>query len=488
MNDIESHEKSNNVTKLISEGNSEKTIRKIDLKDPNLLDTIARQYENKVVGEGKNIKTALCSILSRDLPKDYRFSLIILNQSSTGKSYFLNNILEPFRESGDIIDFTDFTEAYFKRSQDNVNGKIIKLEQLEKRDEKGRLSLERLKHLLSEGRLRFGNVDQNEKGQRVAKTFEIVGIPVILTTATDSNIDSETENRFLVMELDESDEQTVRIVKHTLQKYSTLGNDNNWADHIKDLEKIFRELKRASHFVEEIKIPFADKLETKLPKTLTIRRDLSKILNLTCVIAFIHNKNRDKLMRKKPDHMLTSMFGDTEEIHKAIIIARPEDLQQAIEVAGKTINQTLNKTTLKSMQLFSLVKKVAAGKSLDDQGVLFKELMKETGWKESTIRDHLRTLKENGFITRDDSQKEFRYYPLEKKFSDFKFSDLIFTQEEYQEWLKEQLNEHEDSYLFVPSQGQQTEDKTEDLGVKNENLMLEIPQKADPRVVENSVP
>jgi len=476
MSNLECHEKISSTTKSDFVLNSENSIRKINLNDTNLLNTIARRYDSKIVGEEKNIKTALCSIISRDLPKEYRSSLIILNQSSTGKSYFLNNVLEPFRNTGDIIDFTDFTEAYFKRSQDNVNGKIIKLEQLERRDDKGRLSLERLKHLLSEGRLKFGNVDQNEKGQRVAKTFEIVGVPVILTTATDSNIDSETENRFLVMELDESDEQTERIIKHTLNKYSTLGSDNSWQNDLEELEKIFRELKQASHFIEEIKIPFADKMESMLPKTLTIRRDLQKILNLTCVIAFIHFKNRDKLKRKDPEHMLTSMFADTEEIHKSIIIAKPEDLKQAIEIAGNTINQTLNKTTFKSMELFVRVKKLAGEKPVDEQGVSFRELMKETGWKESTLRDHLRALKENGFITRDDTQKEHRYYPLEKKFSDFKINNLIFSEEEYQNWIKNQLELQGGLYSFVPSCEQQNHSEFENLGTKSEELEREIPR------------
>ena len=96
---------SRELTKPQSVGKTGDSMR---ISDENLLLTMSRRYARKIVGEEGNIKTALCSILSRHLPKKFRFNLIILNQSSTGKSYFLNNILEPIKDTDDIIDFTDF--------------------------------------------------------------------------------------------------------------------------------------------------------------------------------------------------------------------------------------------------------------------------------------------------------------------------------------------------------------------------------------------
>ena len=419
---------------LTKSGFVTKSANFMPISDENLLLTISRRYARKIVGEEGNIKTALCSILSRHLPKKFRFSLIILNQSSTGKSYFLNNILEPIKNTDDVIDFTDFSEAYLKRSFDDVNGKIIKIEQMEKRDENGKLSFHRLKHLMSEGVLRFGNVDNDDKGKKQARVFEVKGFPIFLTTATDSNIDPETENRFLIMELDESEQQTQRIINYTLTDYSKIDNGLEWNQDKIELEKIFQELKQSSIMIEDVKIPFADKIEAMLPKNLTIRRDLGKILNLTCVIAFIHYKNRDRLRRKKPEHLPVTMFGECEEIHKSIIIAQAQDLQQAIEIAGNTINQTINKTTHKTQELYVRLKKIANEKTLDDQGVTIKDLLEATKWPENTIRGHLRKLKEFGFIIRDETQKEHHYMPLEKEFSKFKLGEVNFTEEDYQKW------------------------------------------------------
>jgi len=141
----------------------------------NVLNALSSDFSQKLIGEEKNIKTAICALISKDLPKEYRFSLMVVNPSSTGKSYFINTLLEPFKESGDVIELTNFTEAYLKRSVSNVNGKIIKLEQLESKDEKGNIALNGIKHLMSEGEYVSGIVDVDEHGKRVAKEFKIVG-------------------------------------------------------------------------------------------------------------------------------------------------------------------------------------------------------------------------------------------------------------------------------------------------------------------------
>ena len=283
MNQSDQHEKNEQDKISHSVSNNENFVPKLDSKDPKLLDTIARRYASKVVGESNKIKTLFCCLISKDLPKKYRTSVIISNQSSTGKSHLLNHILEPFRnidkpEFDPVIDYTDFSQAHFKRSQHDVNGKIIKLEQLERRDDKGKLSFQSLKHLLSEGGLKFGNVDTDEKGQMKAKDFEIVGVPVIVTTATEFNIDTETSNRFLMMQLDESDEQTEKIIDYTLSDYSQLSIEENH-DQIEEFRKFVLQLKELAQHIDSIIIPYSSKIKSILPKTLEMRRDLKKILN-----------------------------------------------------------------------------------------------------------------------------------------------------------------------------------------------------------------
>jgi len=423
----------------------EKSTPKIDSKDPKLLDTMAQRYTS-VVGEQKNIKTLLCCLISKDLPKKYRNSVIISNPSSTGKSYLLNKVLQPFKDDENtVLDFTDMTEAYVKRSLSNVNGKIIKIEQLENRNEQGQLSFHKLKHLLSEGRLCFGQYDSDETDKsKKAKVFEVIGIPIIVTTATEFEIDSETQNRFFMMQLDESEEQTNRIIKHTLNDYK-FNYDNEKADL--ELAKFYKGLGKMARRTIGIMIPFADKIETLLPNKLEIRRDLSKILNLTCVIAFIHAQNRDRFVTSK--QMLSDQWGNTTNQEYYCFVAKPEDFAEAVDIAGDTIKQTLNKSSHRLMAMQSLLRKKFNDKKVDDEGgITVKELRDPTGLTDNRIRELLNDLVNRGFAWRDDSDKEYKYFPEDKKFNELSTTNIEFSDLEYQDWIA-QVKEDHDAYNFV---------------------------------------
>jgi len=431
----------------------EKSTPKIDSKDPKLLDTIASRYAS-IVGESKNVKTLLCCLISKDLPKKYRTSVIISNQSSTGKSYLLNKVLEPFKDDKNtVLDFTDMTEAYIKRSLHNVNNKIIKIEQLENRNENGQISIHRLKHLLSEGRLCFGQYDSDETDKnKKAKVFEVVGIPVIVTTATEFGIDSETQNRFFMMQLDESEEQTGRIIDHTLTDYNKIDGDDH---RDTELSKFYENLGKMGRRTRGFMIPFTDKIKPLLPKELPMRRDLDKILNLTCQHAFIHAKNRDYFVTAKD--LLIPLEGDknekqdiTEKAEFYYFICKPEDFQAAYEMAGDTISQTINKSSHRLMAMNATLRKLYNVQKIDEQaGITVKQLTKPTDLTENRVREYVNELVNRGFATRDDSDKEYKYIPTDKRFSELSAANIEFSDTEYKDWVAQTLEDAGDTFSFV---------------------------------------
>ena len=164
-----------------------------ELADPNILEKIVSCYRSKIIGEENNIKLLWCACLSKDLPKEFRSSIIITSQSSAGKSTLVNNVLQPFED--DVLDYTDFTEAFLKRAIDDLNGKIFKVEQMERTNDKKQISMFTFKFLLSEGKIKVGLIDKNDKGKNEPKIHEVRGIPVYISTLTSYNIDPETQNR-----------------------------------------------------------------------------------------------------------------------------------------------------------------------------------------------------------------------------------------------------------------------------------------------------
>ena len=295
-----------------------------ELSDPEILDKIVNCYGPKIIGEENNIKLLFCACLSKDLPKKNRLSIIITSQSSAGKSNLVNNVLEPFKE--DVLDFTDYTPAYLQRSGFDMNGKIFKMEQMERTNENKQITLGNLKFSLSEGKMKMGLVDKNDKGKNEPRTLEVNGIPVFISTSTNYKIDPETINRTFLMQVDETEEQTKKVISHIAEDYSTLIINDKWKKKLEELQNYSKTYKEFAHQIRDISIPFMDRLIDVIPTSnVTIRRDLPKILNLACVIAFIHFPFRTKIRNNDGEHFIQDQWGKTEKNYTYTIIVEPSD-------------------------------------------------------------------------------------------------------------------------------------------------------------------
>lgn len=420
---------------------------KFDVKDLELLSKITQCYSSKIVGEENNIKTLFCACLSKDLPRTNRISVIIASQSSAGKSNLVNNVLEPFQE--DTIDYTEFSNAWLKRTEMMLNGKILKIEQMEKTDDKGKVTMSALKHLLSEGKLKTGLVDRNEKNQNKNKTLEVTGIPVYISTSTNFNFDPETLNRTFLMEIDESEEQTKKIVNHQLTKYSTLEKLDKWKNELDELRHLAKMYKGIAHQITQILIPFANKIEDRIPiNDITIRRDLQKILNLTCVIAFLHCANRIRIQDNDGKDFIEDQFGKTVKHYTYSLIAEPSDFKEALVIAGKTIKQTLNKLNDSSMRVYNIFLKEF--RDNDCKGVTIKEMSKALKKSDNRTRELMNQLWNSGFLSRDNEGKTKLYFSTEKQFEDIKTDDIEFSKKELTELIKEQIGNSDKYSVLYP--------------------------------------
>jgi predicted transcriptional regulator len=427
---------------------------KYDVKNPNILDEIAKGYSYKIVGEMENIKFLFCACISKDLPRKYRLSTIITSQSSAGKSNLVNNVLAPFKK--DVVDYTDYTPAFLKRQNFSMDGKIFKVEQMEKTNEKNQVSMSTLKFLLSEGKIRVGLVERNEKGKNTPETLEVNGIPVFISTSTNFNIDPETVNRTFQTQVDETEVQTKRIVSHIFNGYSTLDINGQWQTELAELEKLVEIYKKLAHQITDIVIPFGKKIEYRFPtKNITIRRDLPKILNLACVLAFIHAANRTRIQDIDGKNFIIDSFGQTEKRYTYALIVQPSDFKEAMQIARSTIKQTLNKLNEASMEIYEKIKKACNDKACGNQthqtldqemsseGVTVKEVAEVLGLSDNRTRELMNQLWNSGFLHREKlKSKEYSYYLTDRKFEQINIDDIQFTNAELEQWIKEQTGIH----------------------------------------------
>ena len=442
---------------------------KYDPKDKDILSKIVEGFRPKIVGEDNNIKLLWLACISKDLPKKNRLSAIITSQSSSGKSNLINTMLEPFYD--DVVDYTDYTPAFLNRSQMDMNGKIFKIEQIERTNDKKQVTISNLKFLITEGKIRIGLVDKNEKGKNSPKVLEVVGIPVVLTTSTNYNIDPETLNRTLLMQVDETEQQTRKIISHIFDNYSTLSINNTWKIELEELKKLAKTYKHLAHRIRDIVIPFGYKLEQQIPTfDLTIRRDLSKILNLTSVIAFMHASNRIRIVNNDGENFIKDTFGNTEKLYTYAIVAEPSDFKEALEIGETTIKQTLNKANKSSMEIYDVFldlwrQKVESnsvsgqnstldGSDSTDVAVTIKEISKTVHLSPNRTREYINQLYRAGFVNIDkNSNREFEYSPTGKKFEKIDIEKLEFTKEELENWLGQQTEKHSDKLEVVYPDG-----------------------------------
>ena len=417
-----------------------------ELADPDILEKIVDCYSSKIVGEENNIKLLWCACLSKDLPKEVRSSIIITSQSSAGKSTLVNTLLQPFQE--DVLDYTNITQAFFQRTTDSLDGKIFKIEQLEKTNEKKQVTMGNLKFSISEGRFSVGLVDKNEKGKNEPKKLEVLGRPVFITTSTNYNIDPETLNRTFLMQVDESEVQTKKITSYLLKKYGSLNINDNWETSLEQLKRYSKSYKEFAHQIRDIAIPFWESLDQIIPTSnLTIRRDLPKILNLACILAFIHFPNRVKIANNEGEHFIQDSFGNSELKYTYTLIVEPCDFKEALKIGSQTIKQTLNKLNQSSMDIYDKIKQLC----LENEGeVSIKEIANVTGYSINRARELTNPLVASGHVTREKSTtREYLYSPTEKKFENITTKDIIYTDEDLKEWIKNELGDNSAKFTVL---------------------------------------
>ena len=296
--------------KIDALGSDEKSLA--ILKDNNLFENVIVEFNKKIVGEEKSKKAiflSLCSIWVEG--SETPLNTLVSSESSAGKSYACKNIIKIFPKELVVYRTKITPEAftYWKKEEDwNWDGKICYLEDISQQI----LDAPTFKVMCSEGSVATIVVKQK------AIDIEIKGKPVMLITTARTNPNSEIINRFQIVSLDESKEQTKSIVFRQAQQKNNKNYDKN-------ISHAFRFLKRKTVFV-----PYAEKIAQCLSENynfdnLRLRRDFSRLLDLIKCSAVLYQFQREE--------------------NKGVIIAEEQDYKIAREVINYIQTQTFRGLT-----------------------------------------------------------------------------------------------------------------------------------------------
>jgi DNA primase len=257
------------------------------LKSPNLMDLIREDFAAiGCVGDDTAMLVGYLIGLSRKLPE--ALAALYIARSGAGKSILQKQTIE-FIPPEDLIVHTRVTQhALFYKDENALAYKALAIDEEEGAAE----AAYALRSLQSAGYLSISSTRTDpQTGKQRAEDYRVNGpTAIFLTTAHPEALDYETRNRFVMLTVDESNEQTRRILER-----------QRWADTLDGLVScerrlaILRRHHNAQRLLQPVHVvnPLAPALSYPSDR-LILRREQKKYLSLIKAIALLHQHQRER--------------------------------------------------------------------------------------------------------------------------------------------------------------------------------------------------
>ncbi len=295
--------------------------------NPDILQIWNNDLNKTHVGDDKN-KVLAGILLASSKRNGHEQAVLIQKQSSAGGSNLQNSILEYFDNK---IKLTRMTGAYLDRSGIDYTGKILAIGEMSGFDS----ASSSLRQKLSEGKTELATTNRDDKGSIMTEILKTSGRPSFMTTTTSLEIHPELENRFWILSVDETQNQTKAVNIHQFAKDTFEYNSWTPSPEIKGLLN--------SGVLEDHRIVnlFAKVLGEQFPcDNVTARRDSKRFADLTTTITYIHQYQRIKIKTRNQVFLLTSY----------------RDLELALYYGENALKNTLNKLDKKAESVLEYMK------------------------------------------------------------------------------------------------------------------------------------
>ena len=290
------------------------------LKNPKLFDLITEDELSKAIsGEIATVKTiflSLCGIWVENV----QINTIVSSESSSGKSYVCKKIIEIFPI--ELVQYrtkiTPEAFTYWHNSKSEPewtwDGKICYIEDVSQMV----MDSPTFRVMSSEGSI--ATVVRNQQSIDI----KINGKPCMLVTTANTNPTKELLNRFNIINMDETEIQSHRILEKTAEFAENIFKVN----YNPIVLEALRLLKRVS-----VIIPFAKKIVNYFPlDDIRVRRDFKRFLDLITASCALHQYQREQdyegnFIAEEQDYELSkeaiismqsnNTFGLTHQLKKA---------------------------------------------------------------------------------------------------------------------------------------------------------------------------
>ncbi len=328
--------------------------------------TILSDYEKLgLVGEETNKLMAYLAATSRLMEKP--LNILVLSSSGAGKSALQDKTLKLMPPES-VIRVSAITDKalYYQKSLKN---KLLALEEAA-----GVKDSYAIRTLISEGYLAQETVSGNQ-----GQSLHVEGGCSIFQTTTNPEINPETKSRFFILGVDESREQTRRILELQRQAQTLEGlKVNTEVAGIIGKHHAFQRLLGPFPVVN----PYAQDLVYEDDR-LQARRNQPKLLQLINTIAFLRQMQK-KIKRYEGIEYI--------EVDRT-------DIELAVKLASELLGVSLDDLSLPARNLLQLLTEMK-------QPIFTrKEVMEFTGWTKTRLHIHLTELIEMELVLPESSMK-----------------------------------------------------------------------------------
>ena len=351
---------------------------------PDLLDAIARDVERcGYVGERSNVLAAYLTMTGRKMLDP--LALLILSGSGAGKSALQNTVLSLCPEE-DLVKLTSLTErALFYKDEQSLKHKVLALEEVAG----GEDASYAIRSLISQGELVIeATVKDPATGRMTTMQNKVYGPTAVFETTTNPDVDPETKSRFMLASIDESREQTRKILDAQRKARTVEGlRSRLQRDAVREKHHAFQRMLRPL----DVRNPYGELL-TYTDDRLLMRRDNPKYLALIDAVAFLHQL-------QKPVKRLSVAGRSVEYIEVSL-----RDIALANELAAELLGRSLDELSGPSRRLLQLTEKMVTewtgAQNVEPGQIEFtrRQLREHTRWSDYQVRTHLAQLVELEYV------------------------------------------------------------------------------------------
>ena len=388
------------------------------LKSKDLLKRIGDDFAGiGYIGEKHNKLLGYIAAVSRLQPDP--LALLVLSRSGAGKTSLQDTVCK-FVPPESVIQYTRMTgQSLFYREQNALKNKVLAIEE----EDGMREAMYSIKTLISSQKLSIAATRTDAKtGKFSVDEYSVCGPVVVMVSSTNPDaLDDETKQRFLILTIDESPEQTKSILQAQMTK-----NMIDWYQTTADDSTVFKLHHNMQRLLKPLTVTFNRELRLVWPYSrLQMRREQQKFVSLVKAITLLHQHQRKTGTMKRLDGIKMEYVQATQkDIDLALELGR-EVFARNIDDVSPTARKLLAEIIRLVKEKYDNIKSNDPQKELYMSEVPFgrKELREETGWSETQVRRNIDQLVELGYIGRINGRQgsTFRYLLLDDGAADPEF-------------------------------------------------------------------